>query len=295
MSPGRTCIGLGLAGQGVALLSGVVPHEDPLVGAGLLAFGLALVATGTLPALPALRRWHLLGCAAVALAATAAAWALSGQSPSGPLLLLALLGVALLAAAPFHGRSLRVRGRVWPVRDLAAGATVALGAPLAVWLAQATFKRVADTTPLEAFQILFLLAPVHWMLGQAGIPTAMDGQTLTMQGQQGRLTVEVGAACSGMQAMALFMGMLALFAAAERPPGRRLALWTVVGLAGVYITNLLRLFVVVLTGQRWGAGALQEVHANAGWAFFVAWSLLFAAWLRRDLQRLPAAAPAASS
>ncbi|MEA3191185.1 MAG: hypothetical protein QOD77_1767 [Thermoplasmata archaeon] len=291
MSPGRACIGLGLAGQGVALLSGVVPHEDPLVGAGLLAFGLALVATGTMPALPALRRWHLLACGGAALAAAGAAWALSGRAPSGPLLLLGLLGTTLVAAAALHGRSLQAGGRAWPARDLAAGAAVALGAPLAVWLAQAAFKRVAATTPLEAFEMLFLVAPVHWMLGQAGFATTMDGQTLTMQGTHGLLTVQVGAACSGLQAMALFMGMLALFAATQRPPGRRLAVWTVVGLAGVYVANVLRLFVVILAGHQWGAGALQEVHANAGWAFFVAWSLLFAVWLRRDLQRMRAASP----
>jgi exosortase/archaeosortase family protein len=170
------------------------------------------------------------------------------------------------------------------LRDLAPCAAVAIGVPILVWLVQASFKRLAGATPVEAFEIVMLVTPVHWILGWFGLPSTMKGQTMTLAGPHGPLSVEVGVACSGLQAMALFLGILALFAATERPPGRRLALWTVVGLTGVYVANILRLMTILVAGHKWGATALEDVHANAGWAFFVAWSLLFAFWVRRDLR-----------
>lgn len=283
---GRACIGLGLGGYGVSILSGVIPHEDPIIGTGLLAFGLVLTVTGTLPSFARSRPWHLVGLGAALLTVVAVATLLTGRGPSGPMLLLALLGAALVAAAAFHARSLHVGRRSLALRDLAPSAAIALGVPLALWLVQATFKRLSGVTPLEAFEIYFLVLPLHWALGQLGIATTMDGQFLTLPGPQGPLAVQIGVACSGLQAMALFLGILALFSIAERPPGPRLAAWTAVGLTGVYVANLLRLLAIVLSGHGWGAAALQDVHAHAGWAFFVAWSLVFALWVRRDVHRL---------
>jgi exosortase/archaeosortase family protein len=281
---GGACIGLGLAGYGLSILAGVVPHEEPFVGAGLLAFGSVLVTTGTLPRFPASRPWHLASLGAGLLAVVALAWTLTGHAPVGPMLLLAILGASLLASAAFHGHSIRAGRHGLALRDLAPCAAVAIGVPLFLWLVQASFKRLAGVTPLEAFEVFLLVQPVHWTLGRLGVPSTMDGQTLTLPGPDGLLSVQVGVACSGLQAMALFLGILALFALAERPSGPRLAAWTAVGLAGVYVANLLRLLVIVLSGHQWGGPTLEDVHANAGWAFFVAWSLLFALWVRRDLR-----------
>lgn len=268
----------------------MVPHEDLLVGGGLLAFGVVLVATGTLPRFARGRPGPLLALGLAILLVVAAAWRVTAHVPAGPMLLLAILGAGIVAAATFHGRSIRVGRRALAVRDIAPGVVVAVGVPLLLWLVQATFKRFSGTTPLEAFEVLFLVTPVHWILQILGIPASMDGQTLVFPGPKGLLTVHVGAACSGLQASALFLGMLALFVATERPGARRVALWTGVGLVGVYAANVLRLTVVLLAGHKWGAQALEEVHANAGWIFFVAWSLLFALWVRLDVQRPRAAA-----
>lgn len=282
---GRSCIGLGLVGQGLAVLSGVVPHEEPLVAYGLIAFGAALVATGALPSFPAARRWHLAALGGALLAIVGAAWGITGNAPVGPMLLLVILAGGVVGAALLHARVVRVRGRAFPVPDLALCSAVAVGAPVLVWIAQATFKRFSGATPLEAFEIAFLVVPMSLALTALGIPTSVRGQTLTLPGPEGQFAVEVGVACSGLQAMALFLGMLALFAVAKRPGGRRLATWTAIGLCGVYVANVVRLIVVVLAGHEWGAEALLSVHANAGWIFFVAWTLLFGLYVRRDLDR----------
>lgn len=282
---GSSCIGLGMVGQGLAIVSGVIPHEEPLVAYGLIGFGSVLIATGALPSVPAMGLWHLAGLGGSLLGIVALAWAITGHAPAGPMLLLMLLAGGMLIAAPVHARVLRVRTRSFPVHDLAWCLAVAIGVPILVWIVQATFKRLSGATPLEAFEVAFLVMPMKWALTGVGIPTIVHGQTLTLSGPDSMLVVEVGVACSGLQAMALFLGILGLFAMAERPHGKRLATWTAIGLTGVYLANVLRLIAVVLAGNRWGADALMSVHANAGWAFFVAWTLLFSLYVRRDLAR----------
>ncbi|MHB8632856.1 MAG: exosortase/archaeosortase family protein [Thermoplasmatota archaeon] len=291
---GRACVGLGLSGQGLAILSGVVPHEDPLVGCGLLAFGGVLMLTGRLPAFPFLRRVHFVCLGGIILGVVALASAVTRTAPVGPLLVMALLGAALLAAGLVAGHRVHFGRHEVAVRDMAACAAVAVGVPVGFWLAQAAFKRFSGATPLEAFEMLFLVWPVHWVLGRVGLPTVMDHQTLTLAGPMGPLAVQVGVACSGLQAMALFLALLALFAAAIRPSAARLAVWSGVGLFGVYVANLMRLTVILLSGHWWGAAALEGVHANAGWAFFVAWTWAFALWVKRDLRRATAPPPTPS-
>ena len=282
---GRACLGLGLAGQGIAIASGVVPHEDWLVAVGLFAFGVVLVATGTLPRFPRLRRQHVLALGSCMLALVGGSWAWTGRVPTGPILLLALVGAATVLAGSLQARALRIGRRAHSLRDLALCIAVAIGVPLMVWMLQASFKHLTGTTPLESFLVVLLVTPVHWTLATLGVPSTAVGQTITLAAPGGPMPVDIGVACSGIQAMALFLGILALFVATQRPSGRRLSAWIVVGLVGVYVANLVRLVVVLLAGHWWGATALEDVHANAGWIFFVAWSLLFALWVRRGLNR----------
>lgn len=285
---GRASIGLGLAGLGASILGGVIPHEDWVVGAGLLVFGVVLVATGRLPWAPLSPSWVLF--AGLLAGGTVLANVALTHQIGGPQMLAALLAAILLATGPLCGRRLTPpasRRDVAP-EMLALGGGVALGAPLALWAAQAAFKHASGTTPIEWFDATLLVLPVHWMLGALGIQSVPAGQTLRLATPRGPLAVEVGVACSGLQAMALFLGILAVFAVATKPSGKRLAAWSAVGLAGVYVANLLRLVAVVWAGWRFGAQTLQDVHANAGWVFFVAWSLLFALYVRRDLRRAEA-------
>lgn len=283
---GRACIGLGLSGQGLGILVGIVPHEDLLVGIGLLAFGIVLLATSRLPVFP-IRAGHLRWTGLAMLAVVAAAWVWTREPPTGPKLVLVAIGVAALAASFHHQRRFTLRSVSVRAGDAVAYAFVAVAAPLGIWLTQAAFKHVAGRTPLEAFMVAFLVIPVHWILAGLGLDSEVHGQTLTLAGPTGPMPVEIGVACSGIQAMALFLLILGLFAAFERPSGKRLAAWVAVGLVGVYVTNLVRLVAILLAGHAWGPVTLEEVHANAGWAFFVAWTLLFAWWVRRGLEAGP--------
>jgi exosortase/archaeosortase family protein len=277
---GRAYLGLALLGWGLSILLGVTPHEDLLVGAGLSVFGLALAASS--PRLPAFRGsmspWLVATAGLATIACLLAFNAAGGAALDGPKIAILLVGAGLVAAAPFLGRRLRIgrKGRSLTVASMVVGGLAVLGAPLAVWGLQAATKGVVGTTPIEAFIRFALIAPVGALLHLIGFDPHIQGQTVTYATRDGHLALEVGAACSGVQAMALFTGVLALFLWTEKPGARRLALWSAIGIGGVYLANLLRLVVLFLVGYQWGGDALEETHAHAGWVFFVAWAVLFA-------------------
>lgn len=285
---GRAYLGLALLGWGLSILLGIIPHEDRWVGAGLGVFGFALTASS--PRLVEFRgRLPPLAVATTGLCVMATVLAMdaaSGAHLNGPKLGLLALGAVLVIASPFLGRRFRIgrHGRSATVSSLVVGVLAMLGAPLAVWGLQAVTKGIVGTTPVEVFIRTALLPPVVAFLRVIGLHPVVDGQTVTYTTSAGPLALEVGAACSGIQAMALFSGVLALFLWSEKPGGRRLALWTLIGLGGVYVANLLRLATLFVVGYQWGPDALTQVHAQAGWMFFVAWALAFAR-LARGVRR----------
>lgn len=277
---GRAYLGFALLGWGLAILLGVTPHEDLWVGAGLAVFGLALAASS--PRFPefggTLSPYLVAGAGLSVVAGVLAFNAASGSSLEGPKIPIVLVGAGLVAAAPLLGRRLPIgrKGRTMTVASLVIASLAVLGAPLAVWGLQAATKGVVGTTPVEAFTRFALVAPVSALLQATGFAPSVDGQTVTYVTRSGPLALEVGAACSGIQAMALFTGVLALFMWAEKPGGRRLAIWSIIGIGGVYVANLLRLVMLFLVGYQWGPEALLQAHAQAGWIFFVGWAILFA-------------------
>lgn len=295
---GRAYIGLAVLGWGLSILLQVTPHEDPIVGGALTVFGIALLATA--PRLPRLGRAPplLLGLLGGGALVTVVGYNLVFDAGlDAPKIALLVLGALLLAAAFFVDRTVRMplRGRPHvPVGTLAGFLLPVLGAPLAVWGVQAAFKGVVGTTPIEAFIQVGLLVPLEGLLWLFGWNPIVADQTITYATPRGPLSVDVGAACSGVQAMALFAGVLALFLIAERPGGRRLALWSAIGIVGVYVTNLLRLATLVVVGHQWGSAALVRTHAEAGWIFFVAWAILFARLARTPARRRPPPVPTAA-
>ncbi|MEA3203493.1 MAG: hypothetical protein QOI63_1168 [Thermoplasmata archaeon] len=288
---GRAYVGLAVLGAGLSILVGAAPHEDPLVGVALAGFGAALVATAPrLPDIPRLPAVPVAAAGILLVLAVAGHAAWRHDAPDLPKTAIVALGLTLAGCAPLLARdaTVRVGRRAVPLATLVACLLPVLGAPLLVWGLQAAFKSSLGTTPVELFVRVALLVPLAAFLRLLGLAPRVEGQTISYLTPRGPLSLEVGAACSGVQAMALFAGVLALFLVAERPGGRRLAVWSAIGLLGVYAANLLRLAVLALVGYAWGPAALLRAHAEAGWMFFVAWAILFA-WLAR---RSGAARPA---
>jgi exosortase/archaeosortase family protein len=293
----RAYIGLGILGWGLSILLRVAPHEDPFVGAGLALFGAVLAFTS--PSWPRIRRLPRVLVATIGLLAILSIVAFDAyfHAPwNVTKAAIVVYGFALVASVPLLERTVKVPrsdSQTVPVSTLVACSMPIVGVPLAMWTLQATFKSVLGSTPLEAFVRVGLLVPMKWLLLGLGWSPKLSGQTIEYATRNGPLRVEVGAACSGIQAMALFGAVLALYLWVERPMGRRLAVWTTIGVVGVYAANLLRLATLMVVGHQWGSDALLKVHEQAGWIFFVAWAVLFAR-LARSKARPPALPSAAA-
>lgn len=278
----RGLIGLTTLGEGLFILFRVVPHESPLLGACLALLGAALLWRAKLPLIDRLPVPRLV----IALGGAAAAGgvilydAMLGAALDAPKLAIILLGIATALAAPFADRPLRLPWR--PAEDLRVASVLLWSvplawAPLAVWALQGAAKTgMAGTTPLEVFVRYGLLAPMAAVLSILGRHPSVVGQVITYQTPHGPFALQVGVACSGLQAMALFAGILGVYLVATRPPPKEGIRWSIIGMVGVYLVNVLRLVVLSLVGSAWGADALEQAHAQAGWIFFVAWTGVFA-------------------
>jgi exosortase/archaeosortase family protein len=282
-APSRTraqlFLGAAILGWGLSILLGVAPHEDRVVGFALALLGAALVLfvreAVELPAIPA---WFVAGLGAAMLLVVGGYIVVANARLDVTKAAILAVGAAFVAAAPFAKARVRLpfqRGAPSPLGGWLALMVPALVAPLGVWAIQAGFKSIVGRTPVEAFVHYALLLPLQGALALFGWHPKVDGQIISYATPHGLLRLNVGAACSGAQAMALFGGVLALFVVAERPPWRRLLGLGVVALIGVYVTNLLRLVLLTIVGYRWGVEELLLTHAYAGWIFFVAWALLF--------------------
>lgn len=286
---GRAFVGLASLGWGASILLSVVPHESKIVAAGLIVFGSALLATASsLPTVEGVSP-HVAAATGIGLVTVLVTHRLWTEHPMTlPKVGGLLLGIAFtVASLLLHWERQRIppnSGRL--LSTLIAYAFVLVGAPLAVWSVQAGFQAWMGTTPVDIFVRHGLLAPLQSLLEFSRIDPHVTGQRLAFATPRGPMVVDVGAACSGLQAMALFGGVLALFLFTRRPGDGRWAVWSLVGILGVYVANLLRLVFLVLVGYRWGPDALVRAHAEAGWVFFVAWALVFA-WIasRRESKR----------
>lgn len=283
-------LGLASLGQGLFILFRVVPHESPLLGALLAALGAALLFACPLPRVERVARWPLVvGGLSVALGVVA--YNLSqGATFVAPKVAIIVFGLLLAACAPFATRPRVAHAVAWSLP--------LVGAPLAVWAFQAAAKSsFAGFTPMELFIQHALLAPMAASLALLGYHPSVEGQFITFDtADGGTMRLLVGVACSGIQAMGLFGGILVVYVLAERPTLRRGLAWCAVGLLGVYAVNVLRLVTLAVVGSAWGSEALQRAHAEAGWVFFVAWTGVFA-WLAMGrTKRSPRArAPSAQS
>jgi archaeosortase C (PEF-CTERM variant) len=265
-------LGLASLGQGLFILFRVVPHESVLLGAGLAALGALLLLFAPLPRVERLPRWPLV-VGGLGVAGAVVAYNLArGATFVSPKVALVAFGLLLAAAAPLVARP--------RVANVVAWSIPLVGAPLAVWAAQALAKAsFGGATPMELFIEHALIAPMASALAMLGYHPSVAGQYITFDTQSGgRMRLLVGVACSGIQAMGMFGGILLVYVLAERPTWTRGLLWSILGLAGVYVVNVVRLVSLALVGSAWGSDALQWAHANLGWIFFVGWTGLFA-WL----------------
>jgi exosortase/archaeosortase family protein len=128
-----------------------------------------------------------------------------------------------------------------------------------------------------------------WLLSlfYSTVSTAMNasgGPILRAEG----FGVSIGPPCSGIDSMLLFIAFFAALFTLDRKIIRKwlYGLFFIIGLAGVYVINVLRLFLLMLAGiyisPRFAVGLF---HTNAGWILFVLYFLLYYWFIRKFIYK----------
>lgn len=127
----------------------------------------------------------------------------------------------------------------------------------------------ANIDSLNTWIIGGVTSQVFWVLQYFDVPAYMKAwNMITLNGY----TVEIILACTAIESIALFMGLIG----AVRAPLSRLAMAFIVSVPVIYILNLIRdIFVVVAYGEQWfGADSFIIAHnyiakAGSGIALFI--------------------------
>lgn len=127
----------------------------------------------------------------------------------------------------------------------------------------------ANIDSLNTWIIGEVTSQVFWVLQYFDVPAYMKAwNMITLNGY----TVEIILACTAIESIALFMGLIG----AVRAPLSRLAMAFIVSVPVIYILNLIRdIFVVVAYGEQWfGADSFIIAHnyiakAGSGIALFI--------------------------
>jgi exosortase/archaeosortase family protein len=124
-----------------------------------------------------------------------------------------------------------------------------------------------------------VLRGAHALLALILGGASMDAASFSL-GARG-FSVIVGSPCSGITSLSMFAGIFLLLAVLDRKrlrPGMAAALF-LLGLAGAFAVNIMRIAILVAIGAIGHPElALDLFHTNAGWVFFVAYTLGFL-WL----------------
>lgn len=278
-----------LAGYGLLVLVGVLPHDAPLAGAVSLLAGIAVLA------------WRRLGLPAiapraglVAFVGSACVGGILGYAAArrnglgGPELAILAYGLLLMAASLALDRHLSLGGagrRRVAVSTLVGWSFPLVLAPLGLFALNASLSSGAAGTAAAPIVERLVVGPTAAALRLFGTPVDQVGSTLMLTTPRGSLSLGVGLVCAGLYPSVLFGGLVALHAWQHRLRPAAVAGILAAGLAGLWLLNVVRLVLLTKIGIRWGMDALQTAHANLGWVFFSAFMALFW-WL--VLRRAPA-------
>jgi exosortase/archaeosortase family protein len=99
--------------------------------------------------------------------------------------------------------------------------------------------------------------------------------TLYLNTSSGTLLVWFEGGCIGVYSVIFFSILVIVTMAETSAPKRTKVLWATIGLAGVFILNIIRLLIVVITMYFYGWDFGQQVHKVIGYILFLSWLAIF--------------------
>ncbi|MCD6358800.1 MAG: exosortase/archaeosortase family protein [Dehalococcoidia bacterium] len=121
-----------------------------------------------------------------------------------------------------------------------------------------------------------------WMV--TGVMTGITGVSVTVSEQIVRfpslsgldISVTVNAGCSGLSTLGIFFPLFVLMMLDITLPFKKAVQMFLIGTAGTWLLNALRVLIVLLTGYYRGIYALEDMHLVISYFIFPLWYALFA-------------------
>jgi exosortase/archaeosortase family protein len=199
--------------------------------------------------------------------------------PSWPYISLGLALVALGALLPLHHEFTTLAfllawlGFFFCFFGRAALVPALLFAMYAFGLTFSSWAEVIGGPTLTSGTAVVASVITQWVSGQ---PVTGNGQMLNFVSHSGsNLAVIVNASCSGLSTVGLFIPLYALMYLDRRLPWKRAVGLFIIGLAGTWLFNALRVAVILLTGYFWGQSGLETAHILISYFIFPAWYVVF--------------------
>ncbi|MBI4186146.1 MAG: exosortase/archaeosortase family protein [Chloroflexi bacterium] len=170
-------------------------------------------------------------------------------------MLLALLGVFVI----FFGRAARLPSILLGIYGFA------ISFPLLI-------ERFAELP-----YALGAIKPMAWVLTILGYPLHVQGQLLHLATSGGEaISVAVTAACAGPATMGVFLALFVLMMLDTPLPPRKAAWVFLIGVAGTWLQNFVRLVMLMAVAYYLGEKAMWTAHLWTIYVVFPLWYLLFA-------------------
>jgi archaeosortase C (PEF-CTERM variant) len=259
----QAIIGIGLIGYGMLIVGGVTPHESARMAVFSIIAG-TILAWRHLPDVPFTSRAAVATLGAVCLLGPIAYNELVASDYGTAELALMAYGAAVLLATPALSR----RVGSTSVGNLVAWSFPLFVAPMALYTLNALLSAQSTESAATPFVAAAVVRPTGQMLQWLGTPVEFAGNNLIVATSRGSLALGVGLACAGLYPMVMFGAILGLHAWYVRMRWMRVLVHLVLGLAALWIVNLIRLLILAEVGIAWGGQKLQMVHAHLGWLLF---------------------------
>ncbi len=124
---------------------------------------------------------------------------------------------------------------------------------------------------------LFVANIVTGFTRMVGVPIANDKVVIHFTNITGKtISTAIVPGCAGYATIGVFVALFALMMLDIRLPLKKAWYVFLIGLAGTWLQNIIRVVVAVAAGYYWGSGALEAMHYNAAYVIFPLWYAVFA-------------------
>ena len=149
-----------------------------------------------------------------------------------------------------------------------------------------TVQMQNEINPLYSRLIIFFLsAPLVTSLKILGYSVWAEGDIIFFENlalsPSTTSSVKIGKSCSGLYSVGLFIAFYTTFILLEyNGKFDKISFYLfLLGVCFAYISNLIRMILIIIIGHYYGTDALLFVHNNLGWLIFTLWILVFMKFL----------------